>query len=310
MPLAALAAAAVGAGASIYGAKKSSDSAQDIADSQNPYDVARANFQTNNPNKYTPFGSVEYFVNKGNPNDPTDDRYSMQQTYSPQMQQLMDSMLGIAGAAPATYSSSMPSGLRDKMAGVFGSDVPESNYTASIDGFKQQFRPGAGQVMEGFNPNNFDDQGNVVNNDPYEPFNSGAQAGVGDPTTDKLLNITPSETTNRQILDQLYNNGYITEYDYETMLKSFQKSGVGSGFGWGRAQTPEQMIGWLPDDLHPNFRQVNENIFNARFSYDPNYDPFASENTPQQPNTEASPAGYDRQALDALIQAMQGQGGF
>ena len=45
-----IAASALGAGAGLYGAKKSADAAQDIADSQNPYDIARANFQTNNPN--------------------------------------------------------------------------------------------------------------------------------------------------------------------------------------------------------------------------------------------------------------------
>ena len=85
------------------------------------------------------------------------------------------------------------------------------------------------------------------------------------------LNIDPGTTTNAQIVEQLYQNGQISEYDYTRMKESFGNSGSGSGVAWGQGRPASEMIGWLPDDLHPRFRQTNQNIFNAIEQYNPAY---------------------------------------
>ena len=186
------------------------------------------------------------------------------------------------------------------MSEVYGSDVPGSSYSSSVAGFGQNNRPGAGQVMEGFNPKNYDLEGNKVADDPYMPW-SGATGGGGfggDPTTDKLLNIVPGETTNDQILDQLYNQGYISDYDHYALNDYWQKKGSGKGnrFGWSQAQSEEDLAEWMPDNLHHRLLNSWDNVRSALFAYNPNY----------QSRTEPSPDKIEPDAMSALANALQG----
>lgn len=84
------------------------------------------------------------------------------------------------------------------------------------------------------------------------------------------LQVTPGQTTNAQVVDMLHGAGKISDYDYEKITESFRNGGAGAGVGWSYGLPAEEMIGWLPDDLHPNFRRVSENIFNAVAAYNPN----------------------------------------
>jgi hypothetical protein len=154
--------------------------------------------------------------------------------------------------------------------------------------------------MEGFNWQNYDESGNQIANDPYQaPGQAPDDFRVQGDTS---LNITPGETTNREILDQLYNYGHISDYDYNRMSESFGESGSGSKTGWSWGKSPEEMIGWLPDNLHPRFRETNERIFNTLGDLNPNTEKYK----PNEPDV----ASYDQQSLQALIQAMTSQGGI
>lgn len=301
MAFANLAAAVIGAGAGLYGANETKKASERIADQTDPFELAQANFRTNNPNLYSPFGSVEYTHNRGNPNDPTDDTYNMVSTLSPQMQQLADAMLGVAGRAPATFESNMPTGLRDKMAEVYGSEVPGYNYSPPVDGFKQGFRPFDGEVREGFNTDNYTDTGELLPPDqqtPYEPW-TGAPPEAIDPNAP---NIVAGETTNREILDQLMNQGLITEGDYNTVLQSFAEGGAGGSAYWSWGRPLEEYLGSISDDAHPNWRAVMERVYRAMDQFNPN------EST--APQTEPNTAMYDPRQFDALAQAMVAQGGL
>lgn len=98
------------------------------------------------------------------------------------------------------------------------------------------------------------------------PANLSGGGGAGS----SQLNITPGQTTNAQIVEMLYGNGQISDYDYARISESFANSGSGSGTAWGQGRPASEMIGWLPDDLHPRFRGTNENIFNAIAANNPN----------------------------------------
>lgn len=114
--------------------------------------------------------------------------------------------------------------------------------------------------------------GAVFNDVKMPAFLAEPQAGSATPTPlagIQRLNVTPGQTTNAEILSQLYKLGKISDYDYNRMKESHSGGGSGDGTGWSYGKPASEMMGWLPDDLHPRFRETNENIFNAINRYYP-----------------------------------------
>lgn len=298
MPWATITAALVGAGASAYGAKKQGDKLNDLADQNNPYDQARAAFQVNNVDQHTPFGSVDYRIDDRGTSDPTDDQYSVNQSYSPQMQQLLDAMLGQAGRAPATFNSSMPTGLRDKMADVYGSEVSSPTYTDSVKGFGQERRPFDGQLLTGFNYKNFDAQGNKVGNDPYRPWSSDP---IAKPVPEGLfadgLGFRPGVTTNQQVLDSVFQTGGISEDEYKALNDYFNYTDVGMGRWIAQQGDTDTLLASIPK-LGKLFPEV-EQALNTLFS-----NVYGSSSGSPEPN-EPSAQNFDSEALARLTAALR-----
>lgn len=262
MPWAALGGAALGA----FGSYKASKDRPEVPD---PFEQARANFTTNNIDRFTPFGSVKYHIdNNGTPSNLQDDRYAMQQQYSPEMQGLLDVMMGRAGATPARFESRMPDGLRSMMSERFGSDVPRSTVTEPNFAF-------------GY------DGGPAVAREP-ESLDLGFQTDY---------EVQPGQTTNQELVSQALRLGNITEADYDWFQKNFQESGVGGDTNWSGTPLPNllnQLGGSGP------LNADNRRRFEALFGSLP--DVQVSERTsPDQPSTQ----NYDMQAINRLLQALE-----
>jgi hypothetical protein len=266
MPWAAAAGLALGS----YGTYKSS---KDRPDAPDPYEQARANFQTNNINRFTPFGSVKYHIdNNGTANNLSDDTYAMQQQYSPEMQGLLDVMMGRAGATPARFESQMPDGLRSMMSERFGSDVPRSTVTEPQFAFGYDGGPAQAREPE-----------------------------VQDLGFQTEYETTPGQTTNQELVSQAYRLGNLSDADYDWFQQNFNESGVGGDTNWSGTPLPN-LLNQLGNDGPLN--ADNRRRFEALFGSLPEVQ--VSERTsPDQPSAQ----NYDMQAIEALLQALSETGG-
>lgn len=290
--------ALAGLGASAYGAKKQGDALEKTAEQNDPFLQARAAFQVNNVDQHTPFGSVDYRIDDMGTSDPADDQYSMNQTYSPQMQQMLDAMMGHAGRAPATFSSgAMPTGLQDKMADVYGSSVPMASYSDSVKGFGQERRPFDGQLLTGFNYKNFDAQGNKIGNERYEPWSGDPVAKAApEGTFGTGLNFRPGATTNQEVLDSVFAQGGISEDEYRALHEYFGYTDLGRGRWIAQQGDTQTLLSSIPKlgELFPEVESAITNLFSNVYAA-----PSA------QPAGEPSMAGYDQDALARLTSAMR-----
>jgi hypothetical protein len=235
MPWAAIAgigSAALGA----YGAKKQSDAYKDLADQQNPYDIARANFQVNNFDRRTPFGSVDYRIDDRGTPDPKDDVYSMQQAYSQPMNRLLNAMLEQAGSSPATFQSAMPEYLQNEFQSRFGTTPSMPSYTPSQ----------SNNVTEGWQP----PRNNRLDN-PQPP----GELVPG-------VTVTPGQTSNMQVLDQAWNQGLIDQRTYDVWRQHLDAGGTGGGGGnrlsWGSA--PD-----VNPNAAPEWIQAQQSLYGALY---------------------------------------------
>jgi len=144
----------------------------------------------------------------------------------------------------------------------------------------------------------------MLNQTETPNFLSGVPAGQGSQQgapqqgsqSNPMLSISAGQTTNAQILDQLYKNGQISDYDYSRMSESFNNGGSGDGTGWSYGLPASEMMGWLPEDIHPRFRETNNNIFNAINQFNPNA---ASQPAAQRPVSNSA-------AMNPMIGGMGG----
>lgn len=118
-----------------------------------------------------------------------------------------------------------------------------------------------------------------------------------------LLNITPGETTNKEIADQLLALDLISEADYRALNRHWKKTGWDTSTDWSTLQSPTEMTaGW--GNAAPEWVQVNTNVANAMFAnsgISPGTDPgqhssFIDQDTgewagPTRPNYGNYPAG-------------------
>lgn len=224
------------AGATVLGSGIGALSQKD-APKPRPYQEADAAFRVNNPNMYTPTGSMEWVANNnGTPNDRSDDTYTGVQKYSPEMQGLLDAMLGTAGAAPSQFQSRMPIGVRERMKDVFGSPVPTG---------RSQYTPP--EYAFGFD-------GGVAQPNDKEVDTGNAMVG---------LEVAPG-MTNQELVAQAFQTGAISRDDYKWMqqlMNSDDPFSGGQSTAW--SSTPlEELIANL-EGLTAKNRHRLESLFYA-----------------------------------------------
>lgn len=256
------------AGAQIVGSMAGGLLGGDDAPKPLPHKEANANYRVNNPSRYTPFGSVEYRIDDMGTPEYKDDQYYMVQQYSPEMQGLMDAMLGIAGAAPSSFQSSMPEGVRSRMEGVFGSSVPGPQYSAPDFAF-------------GY------DGGSVQ---PAE-----TEVDSGGRLSDYSLEA--GSTTNQDLVSQAYQLGNISLEDYNWFQRLFSDTPEGFGSGgstaWASADSVDDLINRI-GGVNPQNRRRLENLFYSI--------PFGV--AEPDPQTEPNKREYSTPAMNKLLEAL------
>lgn len=254
--------AAIGATGSVLGgALGGSDEKK-----RRPHMEANANFRTNNPSQYTPFGSVEYKIDDNGTKEYTDDTYGMVQTYTPEMQGLLNAMMGIAGAGPSGFESHMPEGVRGRMESTFGSEVQSPTYTAPEYAFGYDGGPAQPDYGE---------------------------QNTGDYLTD--YDFTKGETTNEELVAQAYQLGHIDRNDYQWFQDLFSETSDNfsgpNATAWASGDS-DRMSGML-DGLTATNRNRIERLFSSMYTTS---DP--------DPVTEPDKPPYDQNALTKLVEAM------
>jgi hypothetical protein len=106
-----------------------------------PFKQGAAQWQMN-PDTSNYFGSTEFLTDDNEtPGHYRDDKYSVQQTMSPQMQALADKMMGMMGRGQQSFTSQgMGSKLQDRMFSKNGYGTP-SNFDRGGQGFGQGTGP-------------------------------------------------------------------------------------------------------------------------------------------------------------------------